>query len=60
MKVTGIAIVKQSFEVELDMTEGVFGGLSMSKQNELIKNAIDFKNTSVESVEIDDDIDISE
>jgi hypothetical protein len=57
MKVTGIAIVRQSFEIELDMTVEHFDDLRMSQQNELIKDAIDFKNTSVESVEIDDDID---
>jgi len=58
MKIKGIAIVKQAFEVELDMTIEEFDGLSMSKQNKLIEDIIDFSKTSVESVEIDDDIDI--
>jgi len=58
MKIKGIAIVKQAFEVELDMRIEEFDGLSMSKQNKLIEDIIDFSKTSVESVEIDDDIDI--
>lgn len=56
--ITGNATLKVPYEVEIDMTEAQFDALPISKQNELIDSAIDWKDAcrsgEVDDIEIDE------
>jgi hypothetical protein len=55
IKVSGEAMLRVPYEVELDMTESEFNGLSDDEANDVLEGSIDWKNAcrSAETDNID-------